>query len=501
MAAVYRSDSRKAKRMTSDHLSLDHILAVDVGSSSVRAMLCDSQGTELPGTFVRLSYTFEKSADGGATLDADALLGQIFSCIDAVLATPAAAGVEIGTVAIDTFVSNVVGLDSNGAPVTPLYTWSDARGDEVIPPLKAQLDPQAYLQRTGCYLHPSYWPVRLAWLRESDPAAFGRATNWVSIGAIIFRRIFGTTRTSLSAASWSGLLNRHTLDWDAETLDVLGVSPEQLAQASEEPLSGLDGEWAARWPQLREALWYPAIGDGVASNIGKGCNDPSTVALALGTSGAMRLLMRGTPETIPDGLFCYRADAERSLIGGALSNVGNYYQWLRSTLHFDLALDVEAAVAVIEPDSHGLTVLPFLAGERSPFWDGTLPVAITGMTSVTTSAEILRAGLEATAFGFWRVWERLKPLAAPDAQIMAGGGASSKSPAMMQILADVLGAPVHAALERESTLRGAALFASGEITAHDIGRTYTPNMTAHAIYAAAIARQERLLEKLRVESA
>lgn len=486
--------------MTSDHNPSDYILAVDVGSSSVRAMLCDRYGTELTGTFVRMSYTFEKSADGGSTLDADALLGQIFNCIDAVLAAPAAAGVEIGTVAIDTFVSNVVGLDSNGAPVTPLYTWSDARGDEVIPALKTQLDPQAYLQRTGCYLHPSYWPVRLAWLRESDPAAFERVSQWVSIGTYIMMWVFGYPHTSISAAAWSGLLNRHTLDWDAATLDVLNLSWDQLGTATVQTLSGLAGEWAARWPQLRKARWHPAIGDGVASNIGKGCNDPSSVALALGTSGAMRLLMRGTPETIPDGLFCYRVDTERSLIGGALSNVGNYYQWLRGTLYFDPATDVEAAVAAVEPDSHGLTMLPFLVGERSPFWDGTLPVAITGMTGVTTSAEILRAGLEATAYGFWRVWKRLKPLAAPDAQIMAGGGASSKSPAMMQILADVLGTPVHAALERESTLRGAALFTSGEVTQKEIGRTYTPDMTAHAIYAAAIARQERLLEKLRVRN-
>lgn len=482
--------------MTSSLHSSAYILAVDVGSSSVRAMICDRHGTEHPGTFVRISYTFEKTVDGGATLDPDDLLGQIFRCIDAVLAAPAAAEIEIGTVAIDTFVSNVMGVDANGVPVTPLYTWSDARGDEVIPALKAQLDPEAYLQRTGCYLHPSYWPVRLSWLRERDPAAFERVSLWVSIGTYIMTWLFGTY-TSISDASWSGLLNRHTLDWDAETLDALGISLDALGVVTDEPLVGLEGEWAERWPQLRDARWHPAIGDGVASNIGKGCDDPSTVALALGTSGAMRLLMRGTPDTIPDGLFCYRADADRSLIGGALSNVGNYYQWLRGTLHFEPGTDVEAAVAAIAPDSHGLTVLPFLAGERSPFWESTLPVAIAGMTGLTTSAEILRAGLEATAFGFWRIWDRLKPLAAPDAEIIAGGGASNTSPAQMQILADVLGEPVHAALERESTLRGAALFTSGQTAGDEIGRTYMPDMNAHAIYAAAIARQERLLEKLR----
>src|SRR5688500_10255963 len=201
----------------------DYILAVDVGSSSVRAMLCDPQGAEISGTFVRLRYSFEKSADGGATLDAGELLGQIFHCIDTVLAAPAAQGVEIGAVAIDTFVSNVMGIDSNGEPVTPLYTWSDARGEETVAALRKKLDPRAYLQRTGCYLHPSYWTVRLTWLRESDPAAFGRAAHWVSIGAYIFRRIFGVTRTSISAASWSGLLNRHTLDWDEETLDAMAI--------------------------------------------------------------------------------------------------------------------------------------------------------------------------------------------------------------------------------------------------------------------------------------
>src|SRR5690606_13467965 len=123
-----------------------------------------------------------------------------------------------------------------------------------------------------------------------------------SIGASILRRIFRVARTSISAASGSGLLNRHALDWDAETLDALGILAEQLSEVSGEPLAGLEGEWLARWPQLRDARWYPAIGDGVASNIGKVCDDPSAVALALGTSGAMRLLMRGTPESIPDGL-------------------------------------------------------------------------------------------------------------------------------------------------------------------------------------------------------
>src|SRR5207248_11254345 len=101
---------------------------------------------------------------------------------------------------------------------------------------------------------------------------------------------------SYSTASWTGLFNRHTLAWDEAILDALAIHPDQLSEPSMESCQGLSGAWAARWPALRDARWFPSIGDGVASNIGAGCTTSRHVALSVGTSGALRVIVPGTPE-------------------------------------------------------------------------------------------------------------------------------------------------------------------------------------------------------------
>jgi gluconokinase len=130
--------------------------------------------------------------------------------------------------------------------------------------------------------------------------------------------------------------------------------------------------WAERWPVLARVPWYPAHGDGACSNIGSGCAGPDRIALNVGTSAALRVVRPeglGAHRATPSGLWRYRVDARRALVGGATSEGGNVLAWCRQTLALpadDGAL--ERALAAVPPDGHGLTALPFLAGERSPGW-------------------------------------------------------------------------------------------------------------------------------------
>ena len=110
--------------------------------------------------------------------------------------------------------------------------------------------------------------------------------------------------------------------------------------------------------------WFPTIADGLSSNLGTGAADASTAAAAAATSGAVRVLVDGIPESIPSGLWCYRVDTGHSLLGGAINDVGRLVAWLRSTLRLvddDTLLD---AVLAGEPDRASPAVVPFLS-ERS----------------------------------------------------------------------------------------------------------------------------------------
>jgi gluconokinase len=179
---------------------------------------------------------------------------------------------------------------------------------------------------------------------------------------------------------------------------------------------------------------------------------------------------------------------------------------MQRTFRLPAAGDQEATLAALPPDGHGLTVLPFLAGERSPNWRGSARAAFTGVSLSTEPIHFLQAGLEAIAYRFALLYKLLQGILPETPRIVANGGAVLSSPAWMQMLADVLGAPVTASGELEATSRGAALLALlalGEIAtledsrvAAAVGTTYVPDQGRHERYQAGAERQRRLYEQL-----
>jgi gluconokinase len=166
--------------------------------------------------------------------------------------------------------------------------------------------------------------------------------------------------------------------------------------------------------------------------------------------------------------------------------------------------ELNAALSAYAPDAHGLTVLPFVAGERSPDWAGNVQATIHGLTLATTPVAMVRASMEAVAYRFAVIEQRICGRADCHHRFIASGGALLQSPAWMQIFADVLGRAVVASAEREATSRGAALLALralgvlpsiASVPAAD-GAVYEPDAARHAIYQAAIARQRWLYDRL-----
>ena len=262
------------------------ILALDVGSSSLRAVLFDRWGRSVEGVEARRPHVLTFGSDGEASADPDALVDLLADCIDSALyaAGPLAAG--IAAVAGCSLAGTLMGVDTARQPATPLITYADTRAANEATALRAELDEPYFHQRTGTRFHPSYWPAQLRWLRRSRPELFRRVARWMTWGEYLEMRLFGQGAASLSAASWSGLLHREYLDWDPQLVAALPVTAAQLPQLVDPstPRRGLRGDFAARWPALRDAPWFPMIGDGAAANIGSGCVSPGRVALTVGTT-------------------------------------------------------------------------------------------------------------------------------------------------------------------------------------------------------------------------
>jgi gluconokinase len=478
-----------------------HILALDIGSSSVRAMLYDSGARSVPELSSQIKYQFRTSSDGGSEMDPDALFEY---CIAAMDETNKRLNQPIEALAGDCFTLSILGVDADGRAVTPIYTYADSRGAREVDELRAKLDERKTHQRIGTMFHTSYLPARLLWLAHERAESFQRAKYWMSFGEYMYLKLFGVRKVSYSIASWTGLLNRSTLAWDQELLHRLPIENDQLSEISDTALasSELKDEFKSRWSKFENAIWLPFIGDGAAANIGSGCADSSRVALTIGTSSAMRIVREqgmGSIE-LPFGLWSYRVARELELIGGALNEGGNVFEWTTRLLKFKTENDLENELTQLRPDAHGLTILPFFAGERAPNWNADARGAILGLTLNTRPIEILRAGMEAVAYRLGLVYEMLEGVTAGAApEIIASGGALMSSPVWVQMIADVLNLKVSASAELEATSRGCALFglkALGAIEMYadipaKLGHTYTPDSTRHEIYAQAIVRQKK----------
>jgi len=485
------------------------VLALDIGSSGARAALFDHHGREIEGASVRTNYRHTTTAF--ATFDAETLLEQVARTIDSLFARFPESTIRVELISISCFWHSLMGVDTAGNATTPVLGWADSRAVAAVYQLRSEFDEKKIQARTGCRFHSSYWPAKLRRLQTEEPERFRATSQWLSFADYLAFQFFGETAIGVSMASGTGLFNQHTCEWDEELIAALGLSLDSLPEiaSSQQTFNRLGNTYASRWPQLSEARLFPAVGDGAANSIGSGCHSTERLALMIGTSGAMRVCFVGAPpESLPPELWCYRASRDRILVGGALSDGGGVFDWLKdSLLPAESFATVESELELLSPDAHGLTVLPFWAGERSTGWNPSAHGAILGLSLQTLPNEILRAAMEAIAYRFALIAAALEPFA-PGATLVASGNALRSSATWVQILADVLGRRVLVPERQEASIRGAALLAleaTGKIqtiekssvpSSESVETVCEPNMQHHALYQKGLDRQQRIYQRL-----
>lgn len=490
-------------------LKAPFVLALDVGTSSTRALLFDTDGAMVPGVASQRPYTLTTSARGEVSVDADMLATLVEQTITETLHLAGTCAQQIVAVALDTFWHSFLGVDASGRALTPVITWEDTRAHDAVHQLRTQFDEQRIHTCTGVHFHASYWPARLCWLSQNHPELLTEVAQWISFGEYLHQRFLGRSRCSLSMASGTGLLNISSLQWDNELVQILGIRPEQLSliDTSSEGTYGLTSEYAACWPVLHDVPWFSAIGDGAAACIGSGCVDTTRWSLTMGTSSALRVVIKPGQVVPPPGLWLYFIDTRRALLGGALSEGGNLLNWLCTNLRLPSLKEAEPLAAACAPDSHALTVLPFLSGERSLGWHSEARLTITGLSRESTPAAILRAGYEALAYRLSTLHELLCDTLRhkPDQhRLQASGGVLFGSQLMRSILADTLGMPLYSSQDHEASARGSALLALEALNllpdlsliTPTLREPTLPDMTRNNVYRKAARRQQKLYQAL-----
>lgn len=446
----------------------DSILAAaDIGTSSCKVALFSLDGTLIANDSV--SYRTNYGRGGVAEQDPDSWWNAFCTASKRLNSANTDLSRNIVCLCITGQMSALLGVDDSGQPVFPAMTWEDQRAGATLQNTAIVLNPKEYYGLTGNPLSPVYPFSKLLWRRSNDPDSLSRTRSFVQPKDYLIYKLTGELLTDFSDASCTGMFNITTRQWEPSLVEMSGIRLDQLPEIVPSiTVAGKVTPDAARQCGLPTGLPVATGGgDGPMSAVAAGAVSEESSYTAFGTS-AWISVTRSAPD-LENGErllnFCHIVP-ELYAVTGSIQNAGNVLSWLMRAC-FDNHDDVPSAGALIDRledellqtpvGSDGLTFLPFLLGDRTPYWSPELSGSLIGLRPHHSRIEILHAALEGIALHFRLVRELLLSQNSASATLRALGGGISGN-VFPQILSDVLFTPIEVRAVKESaTSMGAAI--------------------------------------------
>lgn len=444
-----------------------HILAIDQGTTSTRALLFDSEGrtTATASEPVEQSYPHP----GWVEHDPQAIWEAVLATGRSVLRD--AGSSQIAGIGITNQRETIVLWDrETGAPCGPAIVWQDRRTEPICQKLREDGLEAHIRQTTGLVIDPYFSATKIAWALRNDSDLAARASSSeICFGTIdswlIYRLTGGSTHvTDATNASRTMLFDIHRGTWDQQLLDALEIPLAMMPDVAESQIvfgHTLPEHFGQPIPILGVA------GDQQAALVGQACFEPGMIKATYGT-GCFVLVNTGTVAVASNHrmltTIAYRlAGRTTYALEGSIFMAGATIQWLRDSLGlFKDAADTEAMAAAADPDA-AVYLVPAFQGLGAPDWDAEARGAILGLTRASTPNDIVRAALDAVAFQTRDLLDDMRAdmtevgLDAPTTLRVDGGMTSNRW--LMQTIADTVGLPVEVAQTAEITAVGAAVHA------------------------------------------
>ena len=486
----------------------ESLIVVDIGTSSVKTSFFDLRGNILPQFSISIPHSIISKNDGTSEQDAEFLRSVVEESIDLVLEKSEGYVENIIGVGFDSMASTLLGINKYGNPITPIYTYADTRSNSQVYKIKQDLNQKTLHQETGAAQHTSYIPSKIMWIKENNNN-YKDIDKFVDFSTFVYSKWFENKnfKASYSISSWSGLLDRNKLQWHSDLIQYLGISEDKLPvlRPYEDYEKGLNKKYSKRWSKLTNTPFFLSIGDGMAASVGSGCSNRKKIAVTVGSTAAIRILVDSKVEEVPKGLWCYRLLDNYTLLGGSFSEGGNLINWAYNNLKLPKLENLSNELFKLKPGTHGISVLPFLLGERALGWSNNSKGIISGLKYSNTSIEILQSFLESISYRLFLVYQMLESFIDDDSEVIASGGAIKNLPWWIQTTSDVLGKEINISKDNQDTGKGVAILilkALGKIIKFEdidteIEEKYYPNEKNHKIHQEFIGSHLKLYEKMK----
>jgi glycerol kinase len=441
-----------------------HILAIDQGTTSTRAMLFDAEGSARASAQRELTQHYPEP--GWVEHDAEEIWQSVIETCRAVLAEQRLAPTDIAAIGItNQRETTVLWERKTGKPIARAIVWQDRRTAERCAALVAERHQQLVRERTGLVIDPYFSATKIAWLLDRVPGARAAAERgelaFGTIDSFILWRLTGGAvhATDATNASRTLLFDIHRQQWDEELLALFTVPRALLPEVRDN--AGDFGGSAAALFGAPIAITGMA-GDQQAATIGQACFAPGMIKSTYGTgcfvvlnTGAEALQSRHRLLTT----LAYRLGGRPTYaMEGAIFVAGAAVQWLRDGLGLiGSAAETEALARAADP-ARRVYLVPAFTGLGAPYWDAEARGALLGLTRDVGRAELARATLEASCFQTRDLIEAMRADGAAPASLRIDGGMVANN-WFAQCLADTLGLPVERPRFTETTVLGAAALA------------------------------------------
>ena len=479
----------------------NHVLAIDQGTTSTRAILFDSHARAVVSA--QLELTQHYPARGWVEHDPEEIWQSTLGVVRDVLAA-AGGSFRIAGIGITNQRETVVVWDrATGQPIHRAIVWQDRRTAEECVRLGSEGAEQLVRSRTGLLLDPYFSATKIAWILDHVPGARQRAENGeLACGTIdcflLWRLTDGAAHaTDVTNASRTSLFDIHVQRWDPELCRLFGVPEAVLPEVHDN--SHIFGCTAPALLGVQLPIAGMA-GDQQAALIGQACFQPGMVKSTYGT-GCFMLANTGeqaiasqhrlltTPAYRLGGTITYALEGSIFVAGAAV-------KWLRDGLGVIAHASDTDSMATRVPDSHGVYMVPAFVGLGAPYWDPNARGAIFGLTLDARSEHLARAALEAVAYQTFDLAQAMSNDGAAPASALRIDGGMAANTWLCQFLADVLDVPVERPQNLETTALGAA-FLAGLATGvwndlDAVARTWTPRDRFDPMMS--VDRRDRLIE-------
>ena len=441
------------------------ILAIDAGTTGVRALVVDESGSVLSRAYREFAQSFPRP--GWVEHDPEDWWSACLEATDEALSAASMEARDLAAVGIANQRETTVLWDRNTLrAVHPAIVWQDRRTAPLCDRLREEGWEGAVRERTGLVIDPYFSATKLAWLLDEveglREAAVASRLAFGTVDTYLVARLTGgrVHATDHSNAARTMLFDIHRLSWDEELLTRLDlpttVLPDVRASIGEFGTTDPDAFFGARVPVSGVA------GDQQAALVGQACFEPGDAKNTYGT-GSFLLLNTGEKPATGSGLLTTIAYSDsravRYALEGSIFVTGAAIQWLRDGLGIITRSEEAGPVAASVPDTGGVYFVPALVGLGAPWWDPYARGVIAGLTRGTTRAHLVRAAVEAIAYQTRDVADAMVRAAGTSLSALKADGGASVMDVLMQFQADLLRVPVRRPAQQETTALGAAYLA------------------------------------------